>query len=221
MKASTSSPIVKIRIKTLLPVTSVESRYQWGNDDAYAAHVKLSPDCLWLKNHHDELMAMRKHACRRCSAKFSNNTKLHQHIQDHHQKKPEKPASEITIPSPNELAKATPDEPAETPPNETAMSTTPVTPPPPSEPALMPTSPTSLPEVNSKLPLSLTPPATPMASKASTSNTKKANILGRHTLTPNRCTKALASPVPTPKRVLSILETAPVTCPPTSDQKSI
>lgn len=27
-------------------------------------------------------------ACRRCPAKFSSNTKLHQYVQDHHQKKP-------------------------------------------------------------------------------------------------------------------------------------
>ena len=64
--------------------------FQWINDDVYEAHVKWSSDCLWLKKHHDELMIMRKHACRRCSTKFSNNIKFHQHIQNHHQKKIEK-----------------------------------------------------------------------------------------------------------------------------------
>ena len=32
-------------------------------------------------------MIMKKYACRRCFAKFSNNIKFHQHIQNHHQKK--------------------------------------------------------------------------------------------------------------------------------------
>ncbi|KAG7004896.1 hypothetical protein G7Y79_00023g054800 [Physcia stellaris] len=41
-------------------------------------------------------------ACRRCPAKFPSNTKLHQHIQDHHQKKAEKPASETAKPTPTE-----------------------------------------------------------------------------------------------------------------------
>ena len=40
-------------------------------------------------------------ACRRCSVKFSSNTKLHQHIQNHHQKKSAKSASEFAIISSN------------------------------------------------------------------------------------------------------------------------
>ncbi|KAG7002006.1 hypothetical protein G7Y79_00029g063020 [Physcia stellaris] len=60
-------------------------------------------------------------ACRRCPAKFPSNTKLHQHVQDHHQKKPAKPASEIAMPSSNESTKSTP--------SESAVTTPPATPP--------------------------------------------------------------------------------------------
>ena len=42
-------------------------------------------------------------ACRRCSARFPSNTKLHNHVQDHHQKKPQ---SEIAIPTPPSTSKA-------------------------------------------------------------------------------------------------------------------
>ena len=43
-------------------------------------------------------------ACKRCNAKFSNNTKLHQHVQDHHQKKSTKFADEIAISTSSESA---------------------------------------------------------------------------------------------------------------------
>ena len=36
-------------------------------------------------------------ACRRCSVKFSNNIKLHIHVQDHHQKKSTKSTSELAV----------------------------------------------------------------------------------------------------------------------------
>ena len=39
-------------------------------------------------------------ACRRCSAKFPSNTKLHNHVQDHHHKKSTKPESDTSISSP-------------------------------------------------------------------------------------------------------------------------
>ena len=42
-------------------------------------------------------------ACRRCSVKFSSNTKFHQHIQNYHQKKIEKSASEIAKSTSSEL----------------------------------------------------------------------------------------------------------------------
>ena len=46
-------------------------------------------------------------ACRRCPAKFPSNTKLHQHVQDHHQKRPatppaRKPAEPLPTPPPSE-----------------------------------------------------------------------------------------------------------------------
>ena len=43
-------------------------------------------------------------ACRRCSAKFPSNIKLHQHVQNHHQKKTEKSASEIAKSTSSESA---------------------------------------------------------------------------------------------------------------------
>ena len=43
-------------------------------------------------------------ACKRCNAKFSNNTKFHQHVQNHHQKKLIKFANEFAIITSNEFA---------------------------------------------------------------------------------------------------------------------
>ena len=43
-------------------------------------------------------------ACKRCSAKFFSNIKLHQHVQNHHQKKIEKSANEISKSTSNESA---------------------------------------------------------------------------------------------------------------------
>ena len=88
------------------------------NENFYETHLKRSSQCLWLKEHHGELMIMRKHVCRRCSAKFPSNTKLHQHIQNHHQKKAEK---SVAI----ESAMTAPSNPIRT--SETAMSTSPYT----------------------------------------------------------------------------------------------
>ncbi|KAG7002277.1 hypothetical protein G7Y79_00028g062980 [Physcia stellaris] len=133
-------------------------------------------------------------ACRRCPAKFPSNTKLHQHIQDHHQK-PAKPAGEIAKPTPSEPAK---------------MTTADLTPPQNLLHRSKPTSDTSLP---------LTPPATPMASKPSTpaspatprNQLSWAEIASRPVIAP----KPSRLPIPTPKRLPSIAETAPITCPPT------
>ncbi|KAG7004332.1 hypothetical protein G7Y79_00026g059160 [Physcia stellaris] len=160
-------------------------------------------------------------ACRRCPAKFPSNTKLHQYVQDHHQKKPagvaKRDANEPALPSPpspiapSEIAKPT---------SETAMPTPPST----SEAGLAkPTSnepavPTSI-AVSAPIP---TPPSTPEAEPAKITTiavttpseikveaagitsiaeptppatpTPKTNILGRNSLTPSHCTKAFASP---------------------------
>ena len=69
--------------------TCTWSLWLWEkSDDPYEEHLKNSPECEWLKKHHEALMLARKHACRRCSAKFPSNTKLHDHVRDHHTRKP-------------------------------------------------------------------------------------------------------------------------------------
>ena len=40
-----------------------------------------------MKKHREKLLTIRKHACKRCSFKFFNNIKFHQHVQNYHQKK--------------------------------------------------------------------------------------------------------------------------------------
>ena len=74
------------------------------SDDSYETHLRLSPDCVWLKEHHEELMKARKHACRRCPATFASNTKLHQHVQEHHAKKPEKQSEKTLTDAPKSLS---------------------------------------------------------------------------------------------------------------------
>ena len=57
------------------------------SSNSYADHLRLSSKCKWLKEHHETLTLAKKHACRRCSAKFFNNIKLHNHVRDHYTKK--------------------------------------------------------------------------------------------------------------------------------------
>ncbi|KAG6991152.1 hypothetical protein G7Y79_00056g090330 [Physcia stellaris] len=205
------------------------------SDDSYEVHKRLSPDCLWLKEHHDEIMAGRKHACRRCPAKFPSNTKLHHHIEDHHQKNEKPTANESTVAAPSspitpndEIARTTPSEPAVTSPSEPAMTTPtavsapvptppstskavatmptpPATPPPTSEPASMLTPPPSQSESASKTSLPMTPPATPKK------QISWAEIASRPVIAP----KPSRLPIPTPKSVSTCTETASITCPPT------
>ena len=112
-------------------------------------------------------------ACRRCSAKFSSNTKFHHHIEDHHVKKAEKSAtSESAVPAPSRpitSSESTVSTPPSTPkaltPESTskavvAMPTPPATSPPPSEPALLLTPFVRHPESISDNSLSLTSSAT-------------------------------------------------------------
>ncbi|KAG6988541.1 hypothetical protein G7Y79_00071g097120 [Physcia stellaris] len=107
---------------------------------------------------------------------FPSNTKLHNHVQDHHQKKPAKPASEIAEPSPSEAA-VTPSTPKAEPVKiTTAEPTPPATPPP-----------------TIKIDLLY---LTSYSTKHTECNTTKADILGRNSLTPNHCTKTFASPSP-------------------------
>ena len=40
-----------------------------------------------MKKYREKLLTIRKYACKRCSSKFFNNIKLHQHMQNYHQKK--------------------------------------------------------------------------------------------------------------------------------------
>ena len=181
------------------------------NEDPYETHLKYSPHCPWLKEHHEELMAGRKHACRRCPAKFPSNTKLHIHVQDHHQKKAEKPTSEAATPTPSEAAMHTP--------SETAMPT-PFATPPPSEPALVLTPPNTPSKSSFKPSHPMTPPPTPPLAEIATPATpiatpKKAiswaEIASRSVIAP----KPSRLPIPTPKSVPKRTETAPNTCPPT------
>ena len=155
-------------------------------------------------------------ACRRCSAKFSSNTKLHIHVQDHHQKKPIKPAdepanltpSELAVHTSNEPAKSTTSEPAET--ASIAELTFSATSPLPSEPTLVLTSSISHSESTSKISLSMTPPATPIATP------RKPIFWAEIVSRPVIASKPSRLPIPTPKKSCKSLETAAVVCPPTS-----
>ncbi|KAG6986396.1 hypothetical protein G7Y79_00102g101500 [Physcia stellaris] len=138
------------------------------------------------------------------------NTKLHNHVQDHHQKKPAKPASEIAEPSPSEAAVTPPSTPKAEPVKiTTAEPTPPATPPPPSEPALMLTSPIIQSETTAKNSLPDTPPTTPSATPRK--QISWAKIASRPVIAP----KPSRLPVPTPKITPKALETAAITCPPT------
>ena len=168
--------------------------------------------------------------CRRCPARFPSNIKLHQHVQDHHQK-PTKSACEIAKPTPSELAKIIPSETATSPstpkaesvkitttaePTPKAVATMPTpsaTPPSTSEPAVMLTPPSILQESISDHSLPLTPPATPISTSTATPRKQIswAEIASRPVIAP----KPSRLPVPTPKRRPNIAEIAPVTCPPT------
>ncbi|KAG7008976.1 hypothetical protein G7Y79_00003g008440 [Physcia stellaris] len=175
-------------------------------------------------------------ACRRCPAKFPSNTKLHQHIQNHHQKSQKPAANESAMPSPpspitpSEPAMPTPNEPAETTPTAASapmtppstpksepatMPTPPATPPAPSEPALLLTPPVSHPESTSDTSLPITPPATPKQPPQDPATPRKpiswAEIASRPVIAP----KPSRLPVLTPKIIPKALETASVTCPPT------
>ena len=160
-------------------------------------------------------------ACRRCPAKFPSNTKLHQHIQDHHQKKSAKPASEIAASTPNsiptpptsprsELAVITSNETAmptslctsKTP---NAMLTFSATSPPASEPTLMLTTPHSPSKLTSKPSPPMTPSATPKKALS------WAEIASRTIIAP----KPSRLPKPTPKPVPTCTETPSANCPPT------
>ncbi|KAG6986564.1 hypothetical protein G7Y79_00077g099560 [Physcia stellaris] len=102
----------------------------------------------------------------------------------------------------------------------TAESTPTATPPSPSEPALMLTSPVSHPEPTIDNSLPITPPATPTATPEQSTPTSPATprkqiswaeIVSRSVVAP----KPSRLPVPTPKIVPTCTETAPITCPPT------
>ena len=88
------------------------------HENSWKVHVQKSPQCFLitrfladLKKREQTRIAKKQKetrltifACRRCSAKFSSNIKLHQHIQNHHQKST-KSADEIAKSTSSELAK--------------------------------------------------------------------------------------------------------------------
>ncbi|KAG6989857.1 hypothetical protein G7Y79_00062g093350 [Physcia stellaris] len=146
-------------------------------------------------------------ACRRCPAKFPSNTKLHQHIQDHHQK-PTKPECETEKSTPSEPAMLT--TPLSTPKAEPAtMPTPPATPPPTSESALLLTPPITHQESTFDHSLPITPPATPIATPRK--QISWAEIASRPVIAP----KPSRLPIATPKIAPRKTENAPVVCPPT------
>ncbi|KAG6993888.1 hypothetical protein G7Y79_00049g084480 [Physcia stellaris] len=170
-----------------------KERVQQQKERAEAEAVRIAKE-----QQEAEQARLEAFACRRCPAKFPSNTKLHIHVQDHHQKT-EKPASEIKISSPSEPAMPTPNEPAKTTP--TAASA-PITP---------PLHQKRVRRTHTKRDRSTYTPCNTstngidlryLTSFDSTChsnihvkcNTTKADILGRNSLTPSRCTKAFASP---------------------------
>ena len=194
---------------------------RWFNSNSYEVKVSimtgpLRPFFDHLMTQFDEDTRIAKEqeearltafACRRCPAKFPSNTKLHQHIQDHHQK-PTKPECETEKSTPSEPAMLT--TPPSTPKAEPATMPTPsATPPPTSEPALLLTPPITRQESTSDTSLPLTPPATPIATPRKPLSW--AEIASRPVIAP----KPSRLPVPTPKIIPKALETASITCPPT------
>ncbi|KAG6986395.1 hypothetical protein G7Y79_00104g101520 [Physcia stellaris] len=177
-------------------------------------------------------------ACRRCSAKFPNNIKFHIHVQDHHQKKVEKSASEpaettpiavsapVTFPSTPkaEPVTITTSEPA--PKAVATMPTSPATPSSPSEPTLVLTSSPSQSKPTSKPSFPDTSPVIPKQSSTAPTATPRtqiswAEIASRSII----ASKPSRLPISTPKPVPNALETAAVACPstspPTSPQKPV
>ena len=55
--------------------------------DFYANHFRFSSNYKWLQKHHEILISIKKHACKRCFYKFVNNIKLHEHVRVKHNKK--------------------------------------------------------------------------------------------------------------------------------------
>ena len=87
----------------------------------YELHRRSSPKCPWFVQSNEALQALQQSAvqalqqqqhqqqaeeafptaafeCRRCPASFASNTKLHQHIRDHHAKRPKTSTSTSTPP---------------------------------------------------------------------------------------------------------------------------
>ena len=91
-------------VESFVPIE--QARLQQQAEEARIAKWRQEVEQARIEKERQEAFA-----CRRCPAKFASNTKLHQHIQDHHQKtKPAKPASEPAISLPN--PESTPSEPA-------------------------------------------------------------------------------------------------------------
>ena len=115
--------------------------------------------------------------CRRCPAKFPSNTKLHQHIGDHHAKKPKPDLPEASTPAP--IVTKTPAPPSVTILETLALATPPATPPETtSEPAvsIMPITPPAT--------TAITPPSTPTNPAVAKSATPKPSGPSRHIFMP-------------------------------------
>ena len=161
---------------------------RWNtSDDPYEEHLKASPHCMWLKKDREarlkaeeeakEKARLEAFACKRCSAKFASNIKLHMHIQEHHAKKQsEAPKEAFTSTSPPPSAPLAPKLSLSVIRSIETSSSSPPT----------KLAPTSKPTSSSKSALPLIPPATPsktwaaVASKSAFKPASAATTLQSH-----------------------------------------